>query len=102
MAGSKNKHNLMKMVGSLRSLRHIPLRDKTRIAFSALHVRSRRNSVSGLEQQPPDFDPKSGDVVFVTDELALGQRFCWYLGFPCLSHPSTCSIPFNHPIIDVT
>jgi hypothetical protein len=31
----------------------------------------------------PGFEPRSGDVKFLVDKVALGQVFSEYFGFPC-------------------
>jgi hypothetical protein len=31
----------------------------------------------------PEFEPRSGNVGFVVDKVALGQVFVEYFGFPC-------------------
>jgi hypothetical protein len=41
-------------------------------------VVSRRLPTAG-----PGFEPRSGPVGFVVDEVALGQVFSEYFGFPC-------------------
>jgi hypothetical protein len=42
-----------------------------------------RRLVSGFPQRKPGFEPRSGDVGFVVNKVALGQVFSDYFGFPC-------------------
>jgi hypothetical protein len=42
-----------------------------------------RRLVTGFPPRRPEFKPGSGHVGFVVDELALGQVFSEYFGFPC-------------------
>jgi hypothetical protein len=42
-------------------------------------------SKSILTIELPGFDPRSGHVGFVVDNVALGQVFSEYFGFPCQS-----------------
>jgi hypothetical protein len=39
--------------------------------------------VAGFPPQRPEFDPRSGYVVFVMDKVVLGQVFSEYFCFPC-------------------
>jgi hypothetical protein len=39
--------------------------------------------VAGFHVRWPGFQPDSGNVGFVVDEVALGQFFSGYFGFPC-------------------
>jgi hypothetical protein len=40
-------------------------------------------AVPQLRRRRPGFDPRSGHMGFVVDEVALGQVFSEYFGFPC-------------------
>jgi hypothetical protein len=53
-----------------------------------------RHSSSGYGFPPrqPGFEPGTGEVGFVVDEVALGQVFSEYFGFPCQS-----TFPPNSP-----
>jgi hypothetical protein len=42
-----------------------------------------RRLVDGFPPRWPEFDPRSGHVGFVVDEVALGQVFSEYFCFPC-------------------
>jgi hypothetical protein len=42
-----------------------------------------RRLVSGFPPRWPRFDPRLGHVGFVLNEVALGQVFSEYFGFPC-------------------
>jgi hypothetical protein len=46
-------------------------------------VPSLRRLVDGFPQRGPWFETTSGHVGFVVDEVALGQDFSKYFGFPC-------------------
>jgi hypothetical protein len=39
--------------------------------------------LAGFSPWWPGFDPKSGHVGFMVDEVALGLDFSEYFGFPC-------------------
>jgi hypothetical protein len=41
---------------------------------------------SGFPPRRPGFDPMSGHVGFVVDEMSLGQFFLDYFGLPAKSH----------------
>jgi hypothetical protein len=45
--------------------------------------------IAGFPPPRPGFDPESDDVGIVVDNVALGQVFSEYFGFPCqfLFHP---------------
>jgi hypothetical protein len=42
-----------------------------------------RRLVAGFQPRLPRFEPRSGHMGFVVDEVALGQVFSEYFGFPC-------------------
>jgi hypothetical protein len=46
-------------------------------------VPERRRLVAGFPRQLPEFEPRSGHVKFVVDEVALGQDLSEYFTFPC-------------------
>jgi hypothetical protein len=44
------------------------------------------------------FEPWSGQVGFVVDNVVLGQVFSEYFGFPCQSSFHQILHPHNHPV----
>jgi hypothetical protein len=42
-----------------------------------------RRLVAGFPSQRHGFEPRSGNVGFVVDEVTLGQVLSEYFGFPC-------------------
>jgi hypothetical protein len=53
------------------------------ILYFTLVVPQLRRVVASFPPRRPGFDPRSRQVGFVVDKLALGQVFTDYFGFPC-------------------
>jgi hypothetical protein len=54
-----------------------------------------RRLVVGFPTQRPGFEPGSGHVGLVVDEVALGQVFSEYFGFPSNLHSTSCSTIYH-------
>jgi hypothetical protein len=67
----------------LLSVRYSSALNHPTVATGSVAVPQLRRLVAGFPSRQPGFNPKSGHVGFVVDEVALGQVSSEYFGFSC-------------------